>query len=217
MRVRPSVSAAVTVFRSSLLAALAAAVLSPATLVAQSRAAGASITPFAGFVYTGNWYDGPYGTSLKNTNGPVFGVSASLPMMPGLSLAGSLAYQSGDLKIGLPVLSGINVGSTKTWMYDVALELGGLGTRSEGFAPFVSAGIGGMSNDVKASVLNVTSTNVAFTVGAGLDISLSPGMALRFQARDWIGRFDTQEAVGFTAMGNLANNIALTGGVKFTF
>lgn len=178
---------------------------------------GATLTPYVGYVFTGNWYDGPVGTSIKNANSPLVGVQGAVPFMRGLSLAGSVAYSSGDLRIGLPVIGGVNVGSAKAWMYDVALELGGLSERSTGIAPILTAGVGGMTNDVKASVLNARSTNVAFTGGVGVDIGFTEGMAIRLQAKDWVGRFDSKEAIGFRAEGNLAHNIALSAGLRFAF
>ncbi len=213
VRRRPMVTSVVTAVASALLAV--GLVTSP--LAAQQTGAAASLTPFAGYVISGNWYDGPIGTSLKNTNGPVIGAQGSFPLSKGLSLTGSLAYSSGDLRIGLPLIGGVNVGSTKTWMYDAGIELGGLAARPEGIAPFATAGIGGMTNDISASVFDVRATNVAYTLGVGVDVGFTPGMALRLQAKDWIGRFNSEDAIGFRAEGNLAHNFALTAGLKFTF
>jgi opacity protein-like surface antigen len=209
--------------RRSLSFASVVTAFAAAPLVAQQTSpmtggnGGASLTPFAGYVITGNWYDGPIGTSLKNANGPVVGAQGSFPLTRGVSLVGSLAYASSDLRIGLPLIGGVNVGSTKTWMYDAGIELGGLSSRPEGIAPFATAGIGGMTNDINASVLDVRATNVAYTLGVGVDVGFTPGMALRLQAKDWIGKFNSQDAIGFRVDGNVAHNFALTAGLKFTF
>ena len=32
---------------------------------------GATLTPYAGYLVTGNWYDGPIGTSISTTNSPM--------------------------------------------------------------------------------------------------------------------------------------------------
>jgi hypothetical protein len=197
-------------------AAAAALVFAAPTLGAQTGV-GAHLTPFAGYLITGDWYDGPVGTSIAATNAPMLGAQGAIPLTRGISLVGSLAYASGDLRVGLPLLGGVNVGSAKTWMYDAALELGGQSTRSRGIAPFVTGGIGGMTNDIKASVFETRATNVAFTAGVGVDVGVSEGFALRIQAKDWIGRFNSEDAVGFRAQGNLAHNWALTAGVKLRF
>lgn len=180
-------------------------------------AVGATLTPYAGYLITGNWYDGPVGTSISTTNAPTVGVQGSIPLTRGLSLVGNLAYASGDLRIGLPLLGGVNVGSATTWMYDVGLELGGLGGTTRGFAPFIQGGIGGMTNDISVSVLETRSTSVAYTLGGGLDVGITPGITLRLQAKDYISRFNSEDAVGFRAEGNLAHNLALTAGIRFVF
>lgn len=202
--------------RTSLAAALVAA--SPILAQAQKgTGVGAQLTPFAGYLITGDWYDGPIGTSIAATNAPTLGVQGGVPLTKGVSLVGNLAYASGDLRIGLPLLGGVNVGSANTWMYDVGLELGGLAGRSTGIAPFVQGGIGGVTNDIKASVFETRASNVAYTAGVGVDIGISDGLALRVQAKDWISRFNSENAVGFRANGNLAHNVALTAGVTLRF
>lgn len=198
------------------LRALVSTVLLSAPALAQTGV-GATLTPYAGYLITGNWYDGPVGTNLSATNAPMVGGQGSIPLTKGISLVGNLAYASGDLRIGLPLLGGVNVGSANIWMYDAGLELGGLAGRSRGIAPFIQGGIGGMTNDIKTGVLSTRATNVAYSAGVGVDIGLSEGFALRVQAKDWISRFNSEDAIGFRAEGNLAHNWALTAGARFSF
>jgi hypothetical protein len=145
------------------------------------------------------------------------GAQASIPLTKGIALVGNLAYAAGDLKVGLPLLGGVKVGTAKTWLYDAGLELGGLAGRGVGIAPFVAAGIGGMTNDIKNTVFSTKASNVAYTGAIGVDIGLSPGFGLRVQAKDYIGRFNSEQAVGFRAEGNLAHNWAITAGAKISF
>ncbi|WP_373060588.1 outer membrane beta-barrel protein [Gemmatimonas sp.] len=196
--------------------ALLATVLVANTATAQAGV-GATLTPYGGYLITGNWYDGPIGTSLSTTNAPMVGGQASIPLTKGIALVGNLAYASGDLRIGLPLLGGVNVGTVKTWLYDAGLELGGLPGKKIGIAPFVQLGIGGLTNDIKNSLLDVRASNIAYTGGVGLDVGLAERVALRVQAKDWVSRFNSEDAVGFRAEGNLAHNWALTAGVKLTF
>lgn len=198
--------------------AAAAAVLTLTATTAQAQTGvGAHLTPYAGYLVTGNWYDGPVGTSIATTNASMIGAQGAIPLTKGVSLVGNLAYASGELRIGLPLVGGVNVGSANTWLYDAGLELGGLAGRSTGIAPFVQGSIGGMTNDIEASVLQIRASNVAYTAGVGVDVGVSEALALRVQAKDWIGRFNTEDAVGFRAEGNLAHNWALTAGVKLRF
>jgi hypothetical protein len=177
---------------------------------------GGSVTPYAGYLITGNWYDGPVGTSLTSTNAPMVGAQLSIPLIPGLSLTGNVGYASGDVRVGVPIIGGINVGTSRTLVYDAGLELGGAAEGS-GIAPFVQAGIGGMRHDLQNSVFSVQSTNLMYSAGVGVDIGFARNLALRVQARDYIGRFDSEEAVGVSSRGNLSHNWALSAGAKIRF
>lgn len=195
----------------------AAAISLPVSAHAQS-VAGASLTPYAGYLVPGNILDGPLGTNITTTNAPVFGAQGAIPISRSVSLVGNLAYSSGNLQVGVPILGGINVGKSSTYFYDAGLELGGLtGKGATGVKPFVQGGVGGMTSDIKNGLLNTRSTNIAYSAGVGVDVGVSKGFALRIQAKDWIGKFDTQEAVGFKSNTNFAHNWALTAGVKLAF
>ena len=203
------------------LAAVVASSLLATALVAHPAAAqpgvGATLMPYAGYLITSNWYDGPIGTSLSTTNAPMVGGQASIPLTKGIALVGNLAYASGDLRIGLPLLGGVNVGTIQSWLYDAGLEVGGLPGKKTGIAPFMQVGIGGLTNDIKNTLFDVRASNIAYTGGVGLDLGLSERFAVRVQAKDWVSRFNSADAVGFRAEGNLAHNWAMTAGVKLTF
>ena len=200
-------------------AGLAISASMAASSIAQAQTAGrAFIVPQAGYVIHGAWYDGPLGTDLTPSAAPGVGAQIGVPIYKGVSLTGSAMYSSSDLEVGVPILGGISIGKAKTWMYDAALELGGMtGTQQNGIAPFVQGGIGGITTDIKNSLLDVRSTNLAYIAGVGVDMRLSRSLALRLQARDYIGRFDSQDAVGFKVEGNMAHNWALSAGVKLAF
>ena len=203
--------------RATTIFALAAASAVASSMQAQTTS-GAFVAPFAGYLHHGAWFDGPLSTTIRAAGAPVAGAQVGVPLMKGVSLTGSVAYSSGDLEIGLPFIGGIDVGTNKTWMYDVALEVGGLSrTHQSGIAPFLQGGIGGITNNVTNTLLDVHSTNLAYIAGAGVDMRVTRGVALRLQARDYIGRFDSQEAVGFKVNGNLAHNWVLGAGVKLAF
>jgi hypothetical protein len=206
------------VVRASAILALTAALSAASRVQAQSALSGGYVAPYAGYVMHSAWYDGPLGTDIKAASAPVVGAQVGVPLMKGVSLTGNLAYSSGDLNVGLPLLGGVRVGNNKTWMYDAAVELGGLtGSQQTGIAPFVQGGIGGITNKISNSLLETESTNLAYIAGVGVDMRMTRSVALRLQARDYIGRFDSQEAVGFTVNGNLAHNWALSAGVKLAF
>lgn len=194
-----------------------AAVSTLALSAANAQTSGASLTPYAGYLVTGAWFDGPLGTNISTSNSPMLGVQGSVPLANKISLVGNLAYASGDLRVGLPILGGVNVGSAKTYLYDAAIEFGGSAGHQGGVAPFVSGGIGGMTSEISNSLLNVRASNIAYTAGVGVDVGITRSMALRVQAKDWMGKFDSQDAIGFKVNGNLTHNFALSAGVRVGF
>lgn len=208
--------------RSYVVGAVAVLAFSAASAAAQptqvQAGSGAFVAPFAGYVNHSAWFDGPLSTTIRAASAPVAGAQVGVPLMKGVSLTGTVAYSSGDLEIGLPIFGGVDVGTNKTWMYDVAVEVGGMtGSAKSGVAPFLQGGVGGITNNVTNALLDVHSTNFAYIAGAGVDMRVTRSVALRLQARDYIGRFDSQEAVGFKVNGNLAHNWALSAGVKLAF
>lgn len=206
-----------TVVRAVAILAISAATAAFHTVAAQTSR-GAFVAPYAGYMVHGAWYDGPLGTNVTAASAPVVGAQIGVPLVKGVSLTGNLAYSSGDLEVGLPILGGVSVGKNKMWMYDAAIELGGLtGAQQSGIGPFVQGGLGGMTNEISNSVLDTRSTNLAYIAGVGVDMRMTRSLAVRLQARDYIGRFDSREAVGFKVEGNLAHNWALSAGVKLAF
>ncbi len=177
------------------------------------------VSPYVGYMVFGNFLNGPLGTSLSNAPGLLYGTQVGLSLAPNLSLVGNLGYTASDVCVGVPILGGITVGHSNLLVYDADLEYG-FGTPRAGalpIAPFVQAGIGAMRYDIAASILNTQATNLAANVGVGADLTVGKGMALRVLAKDYIGKFNVQDAVGFGGSGATAHNIGLTVGMRFDF
>ena len=175
------------------------------------------ISPYAGYMMFGNLFDGPIGTSVSAGSGPVYGAQATLSMSKNIAIYGHVGYSSSDLKVGLPILGGIDIGSSKALMYDGGVELKLPMQTSTTITPFVQGGIGAMRYEVDASILNAKATNVSYNVGGGVDVRLSPNFGVRLMAKDYIGKFDFKEATSFNLNGKTTNNVALTLGVNFGF
>ena len=175
------------------------------------------ISPYAGYMMFGNLFDGPIGTSVSAGSGPVYGAQATLSMSKNIAIYGNVGYSSSDLKVGLPILGGIDIGSSKALMYDGGVELKMPMQTSSTITPFVQGGIGAMRYEVDASILNAKATNVSYNVGGGVDVRLSPNFGVRLMAKDYIGKFDFKEATSFDLNGKTTNNVALTLGVNFGF
>ena len=175
------------------------------------------ISPYAGYMMFGNLFEGPIGTSVSAGSGPVYGAQATLSMSKNIAIYGNVGYSSSDLKVGLPILGGIDIGSSKALMYDGGVQLNMPMQTSSTVTPFVLGGIGAMRYEVDASILNAKATNVTYNVGGGVDVRLTPNFGVRLMAKDYIGKFDFKEATSFDLTGKTTNNVALTLGVNVAF
>lgn len=191
-------------------------------LVAQSRRAEpatragiADVTPYAGVIMFGNYLDGPLGTSVRSRPAPIGGAQLSVAIAPGLSLTGNVGYTSGDLEVGVPILGGVDIGSSSSWIYDAGLEL--RLPSSSTVAPFLQAGGGAITTRLSGGPVTTTSTNPAFNAGAGLDLSFGRSAALRLQVRDYVARFKSESVAGLEAKGEVSHNIAASAGLRFSF
>ena len=175
------------------------------------------VSPYAGYMMFGKLFEGPIGTSVSAGSGPVYGAQMSLTMARNVALYGNIGYSSSDLKVGLPILGGLDVGTSKALMYDGGVELKVPMQAASVVTPFVQGGVGAMRYEVESGFLNTKATNVAYNFGGGVDVRLSPNFGLRLMAKDYLGKFDFQEATSFDLNGKTTHNVALTLGVNFGF
>lgn len=189
--------------------------------VAQAPGSGTvlHVSPYAGYMIFGNYLSGPLGTTLSNAPAMIYGTQVNLSLAPQLSLVGNLGYTASDIKVGIPFLGGVSVGHSSMLIYDAGLEynFGAATEHSLPFAPFIQAGVGAIRYDINESVISTQATNFAGNVGVGADYTLTRGIALRFLAKDYIGKFNFQDATGLGISGNTAHNFALSAGLRFDF
>jgi len=177
-----------------------------------------SVSPYAGYMMFGDIAKGPLGTSLTSSSGTVYGLQAQLPLGSTLSVVGNVGYSQPTLRFGLPILGGIDFGKSDVWLYDAGLQLNAPtlpGART--ISPFVQLGAGGMSYDVKVAGLSSKATNLAVNAGVGIDMPIAENIGLRIMAKDYIGKFDVNEATGVDYNAKTSNNIALSAGLKLSF
>lgn len=208
--------------RSLRAAGLAAALaLVAAPLAAQQPRPVAEVVPYAGYMMFGDYLKGPLGTSISSANGYMVGAQLGLKLTPQVAIVGNVAHASADLEVGLPVLGGYDVGSTRAWLYDAGLQLSvPMRTAgSVGVSPFVQVGAGGIRHDVTAaSLLETDATNLAFNAGVGADVMLGQNFGLRLMAKDYIGKFDVEEATSLgSVQGETSHNLAFSVGMKLQF
>ena len=192
---------------------------SPAAAQRATGGAGVHVAPYAGYLITGSIFEGPFGTRIGSANGPIVGAQLGLDLTPAVAIVGNVGYSSGDLEIGVPVIGGIGVGTSSMWLYDGALQLsvplqasGGMGIR-----PFIQGGAGAITQRVSASIAGTDATSFAWNVGGGVDLQFSRNVGLRLMAKDYIGRFDTREAIGFDVDNDYTHNWGITVGLKLGF
>ena len=175
------------------------------------------VSPYAGYMMFGKLFEGPIGTSVSAGSGPMYGAQMSLTMAKNVALYGNVGYSSSDLKVGLPIIGGFDVGNSKALLYDGGVELKVPMQQASMVTPFVQGGIGGIRYEVESGFLNTKATNVAYNVGGGVDVKLNPNFGVRLMAKDYLGKFDFKEATSFNLNGKTTNNVALTLGVNFGF
>lgn len=190
-------------------------------VVAQAPGSGTvlHVSPYVGYMVFGSYLSGPLGTTLSNAPAMMYGTQVNLSLAPELSLVGNLGYTASDIKVGIPILGGVSVGHSSMLIYDAGLEynFGAMTERSMPIAPFVQAGVGAIRYDINESVINTQATNLAWNAGVGADYTIGRGMAVRFLAKDYIGKFNFQDATGLGISGNTANNFAFSAGLRFDF
>jgi len=209
----------ISVILGGVAAGLTLAVSAP--LAAQSPLSGNAfqVTPYAGYLITGDLLKGPLGTSLSTSSGAVYGAQLGVKMAPNISLIGNIGYSSGNIRVGVPFLGGVDVGTSNMLLYDGGLELQFPTTSASSlaFAPFIQVGAGAIRYQADASVFQTNATNFAANAGIGADMTLGSSMGLRLMAKDYIGKFDFKEATSLDIKGQTAHNWALSAGIRLDF
>jgi opacity protein-like surface antigen len=186
------------------------------TPLAAQRSASPSfgITPYAGYMKFGNLISGPFGTSVRNAGAAVYGAEATLGLTHGIALVGNVAYSQPGLEIGAPLIGGVSVGRSSVLLYDAALRLrvpvrGGLP-----ISPFVQGGAGAVRQSFDVGPASTHGTNFAYNVGAGADIAIGPRLGLQLMLKDYIGKFDAQEAASVNVDTKTSHNFAVSAGLR---
>ena len=187
------------------------------TPLAAQRSAGPSfgITPYAGYIKFGNLVSGPLGTSLRDAGAAVYGAEATLGLTSGIALIGNVAYSQPALEVGAPLIGGVSVGRSSVLLYDAALRLRvPVGAAGLPISPFVQGGAGYMRQSFDVGPASTHSTNFAYNVGAGADVSIAPRFGLQLMVKDYIGKFDAREATALNVDTKTTHNWAVSAGVR---
>ncbi len=199
-------------------AAIAAATLFLASIVPSSAQAQkptvARVTPYVGYMNFGDYIDGPIGTRISNASSAIYGVGLGLDVSPNLALVGNIGYTDSNVRVGLPIIGGVNIADSKVLFYDAGLQLRLPGTSlGAGLVPFVEAGAGAIRYEVRTGPLTTNATNFAGNFGGGVDLQLSRALGVRAAVKDYVGKFDFQEATSFELRNRVSHNVAFTLGL----
>lgn len=178
-----------------------------------------AIVPFAGYLVSENFVEGPLNTSLGGTGAALYGVQAGLPLAPGASIVGTVGYSSGSLEVGLPLLGGVSVGDNRVLLLDagVELRLDSWETRGRRLVPLMQFGGGALRREVSVIGLTAKTTDFMVSGGIGADVLLGSGMALRIMAKDHYGKADFGTVGPLSAKTDDLHTLALSAGLRFAF
>src|SRR5688500_14250850 len=195
--------------------ALGALALAAPLAAQESSPSSVEIAPYAGYMVSNSLVDGPLGTGIASSGRTLYGIQLGIPLTSNIAIVGNLARAQGDLEVGLPIVGGIPFGESSMWMMDAGVQLGmpmGAG-RARALTPFVQLGAGAMRQSLEITGSSATATNFAVNAGAGVDLAFSPNIGLRVMAKDYIGKFDFEEATSFDLDRGSAHNFALSAGL----
>jgi opacity protein-like surface antigen len=202
-------------FRKLLLAGTVAGLALTTPLAAQ-HASGPSfgLTPYAGYMKFGSLVSGPFGTNIRDGGAAVYGAEAQLGLGSAVALVGNVAYSQPDLRVGAPVIGGVSVGRSSVLLYDAALRLRVPVTAGLPISPFVQGGAGAVRQSFDIGPASTHATNFAYNVGAGADVALAPRLGLELMVKDYIGKFDAQEATSINLDTKTTHNWAVSAGLR---
>lgn len=197
---------------ATIVAALATFITAP--LAHAQRPTVARVTPYVGYMNFGSYVDGPIGTRISNSPSAIYGVGVGLDLSRNVSLVGNIGYTDSNIRVGLPIIGGVNIADSKVLLYDGGLEFrmptSSLGT---GIVPWVQVGAGAIRYEVRTGPLTTNATNFAGNFGGGLDLQLNRSIGIRAGVKDYVGKFDFKEATSFDLHNKVSHNVALTLGL----
>lgn len=209
--------------RSTVLFASVAATLALAGPAAAQRSSAISIsrgsfavTPYAGYLVSQSFFEGPLNTALSIQSSPVYGAQFSMPLAPTASLVGTIGYGSGDLEAGIPIIGGVSIGQTNTLLLDASVELR-LENASSRMVPVFQLGGGAIRREVSILGVNADATDFQVSGAVGVDMPLASNIGLRLMAKDHYGKADFGNVGQLEARTNDFHTVALTGGLRITF
>ena len=179
----------------------------------------AAIVPFAGYLITPAFFEGPLNTTLGSSGAPLYGAALSVPLAPAASIVGTAGYSRGNLRVGLPFVGGYDFGTSSTWVFDAAVELRADNMAQGGgrFVPFAQLGGGALRREVGISGVKTHSTDFTVSAGLGFNIPLSGSSGIQVLAKDYYGKADFGSIGSIDVKTDDMHTIGLSGGIRIGF
>jgi Outer membrane protein beta-barrel domain len=173
------------------------------------------VTPTAGYLSYGAYFNGPGGLSFSNQNGAAYGGQVDVTVWRNLSLVGSVLHATSDWSFqGVPLIGSVNVGGANLWLYDAGLRLQFPLGATRTVAPFVEAGAGAIRYAVDNVLLTGHATNFAVTGGVGILARLNDRLSLEAKVKDHAASFrSVDQASAFGVTGRWAHTVGFLVGV----
>ena len=208
-------------------AALVAAFAAPAAAqesVTGSKVSVFSITPYVGYVFFGDFFEGANGAEYTIDNNGIYGAEATLDIGRSVSLVGNFGYAKSNFEIETGTTEARTGPDLGFFLYDGSLRLRlPMGNRMQTFSPYVQAGVGAMRYTPDTNDFNGgdATTNVAYNVGVGATWKFM-GVGLRGEVKDYITSLDFDTAKNANDFNDLqdatiAHNWAVSLGLTFAF
>ena len=215
--------------------AVAAAALAVATAAAavpasaQEAQSTVSITPYAGYMWFGDLAEYSSGGSLTNDDSWIYGGQLKVRLSPNWAIVGNGSYAKTNFQNeGVGSTTVPTSGKIGYFLMDADLELAfpALNGNSR-VAPFVQAGVGAVRYTVNPDLdgfNDASQTDLAFNAGVGVEAQVGH-VGLQLMVKDYITSLDWNDFSAFTDQvqndnidrSRIANNLALTGGLRISF
>lgn len=215
------------------LAAFAIAAPAAAQETPESLASGGqstfSLTPYAGYMWFGDLAEYATGSDLTNDDSWVIGAQAKVRMTSRWSVVGNFAHSKTQFVVENEPTGGPTVptsGDIGYWLMDAGLQYQlPVAVRNGTISPFIQGGVGAVRYSAEADDFeSASNTDLAFNAGVGFDIESGP-IGFQVMVKDYVTSLDWNEFRDFTNQvadddidrSRIANNIALTAGLRINF
>ena len=209
--------------------ALAIAALGARPAAAQEAQSTVSITPYAGYMWFGDLAEYSSGGSLTNDDSWIYGGQLKVRLSPNWAIVGNGAYARTNFQNqGMGSTTVPTSGKIGYFLMDADLELAfpALNGNSR-VAPFVQAGVGAVRYTVNPDLggfNDASQTDLAFNAGVGVEAQVGH-VGVQIMLKDYVTSLDWGDFSDFRNQvqndnldrSRIANNLALTGGLRFSF